>query len=333
MVQFILGKRKIEVEHQLEMKILNCNFSKGLRAEIFRLCMQNHASYSESVEKSFFWTASSETGFFDLTVRVKTVDMLKAKTIEDLTTELVATRGLSIGSVYIECCPPFTPKWVRYADFRSSGISPEYTSTPSVHSVQICHLTEECKLRMIEDSTKSYVKVGSILEKCHLVPRYRCKESENDPMNLIFLTHALHYPLDNSEIRVRGGNRTRSVAVPKICLSLAKDEFPGRYKNALVSREFYGRQTPMTEVFLALLFRIEDDNYLTSVLDLLKPGSRRDGDMLITSVLIRHNDESVSDFEEFVRKNKIYTTALWRKAPAEVSLDEVDEYVLQGEDT
>ena len=34
----------------------------------------------------------------------------------------------------------------------------------------------------------------------------------------------------------------------------------------------------------------------------------------------------------FVRLNKKYSTELWRKAPAEESLGEVDEYVIQEED-
>jgi hypothetical protein len=78
----------------------------------------------------------------------------------------------------------------------------------------------------------------------------------------------------------------RSVAVPKICFSLVKDGFDSRYDNALVSREYCGRKTSMTEVFLAVLFRVDDEDYMKVVLDLLKPGSRRDGAMLVTSVLI-----------------------------------------------
>ena len=71
---------------------------------------------------------------------------------------------------------------------------------------------------------------------------------------------------------------------------------------------------------------------MKSVLDLLKPGSSRDGTMLVTSVLIRHEDESVEDFEDFVRENKKYSVALWRKAPGEVSMEARDEYALQETD-
>jgi hypothetical protein len=267
---------------------------------------------------------------FDLVVKVKTLDLLKAKKIVESTEELCAVRGFEVSLESVERCAPFAQNWVRAADFVSSGTSPEYTPTPSVHSTKEYHLSEDVQLRMIEDTTKSYVKVSLIAEECHLAPRYKYKKFENDPMNRIFLTHNLHYPLDNSEIRVR--DRGRSVAVPKICLSLAKDEFAGRYGNATISREFCGRQTSMTEVFLAVLFRVCDEDYMKSVLDLLKPGSRRDGAVLVTSVLIRHEDESVEDFEDFVRENKKYSAALWRKAPGEVSMEAKDEYVLQEVD-
>jgi len=315
--------------HQLDMKISNCNISKGMRAEIFRICMNNDACYCDSANDSFKWVPS-ERDLFDLAVKVKTLDLLKAKKIVESTEELCALRGFKVSVEAVERCAPFVQNWVRVSDFLSSGTSPEYTPTPSVHSAKECHLTEDVQLRMIEDSTKSYVKVALIAEECHLAPRYKYKKFENDPMNRVFLTHNLHYPLDNSEIRVR--DRGRSVAVPKICLSLAKDEFVGRYDNALVSREYCGRKTSMTEVFLAVLFRVDDEDYMKAVLDLLKPGSRRDGAVLVTSVLIRHEDESVEDFEDFVRENKKYSVALWKKAPAEVSMDAKDEYVLQAED-
>ena len=317
---------------EVEMKILNCNFSKGLRAEIFRICISNYAHYNESVGNSFLWTASSlEEGAFDLTVKVKTIDMLKARMIINNTKELATLRRLTIASVSTVRCAQFTPNWVDISDYQSSEISPEYTPTPSVRSVKGCQVTEEVQLRMIEDSTKPHIVVALIAEKCHLAPRHKYKKDENNPMNIIFLSKILHFPLDNSEIRFND-RRRGSVAVPKICLSLAKDEFPGRYANGLVSKEFFGVLTPMTEVFLALHFRVHNEQYLNSVLDLLKPGSRRDGAVLVTSVLIRHEDESLADFERFVRENKKYSTALWRKTPAVVSLDEVDEYVLQEED-
>ena len=239
----------------------------------------------------------------------------------------ICVREFKVSVESVEPCETFVPNWVKVADFVSSGISPEYTPTPSVHSAMECHPSEDVQLRMIEDSTKSYVKVTLIVEECHLVPRYKYKKFENDPMNHIFLSHILHYPLDNSEIRVR--DRGRSVAVPKICLSLAKDEFAGCYANVAISKEYCGHQTPMTEVFLAVLFRVEDEDYMKSVLDLLKPGSSRDGAVLVTSVLIRHEDESVEDFADFVRENKKYSVALWRKAPGEVSMEARDEYALQ----
>jgi hypothetical protein len=88
----------------------------------------------------------------------------------------------------------------------------------------------------------------------------------------------------------------------------------------------------MTQVFLAMLFRIYDEHYTTAILDLLKPGSGRVGNILITSVLIRHEEENVKDFENFVRENKKYSMTLWRKAPDDVSFEEKDEYVLQQED-
>ena len=317
--------------HEVEMKILNCNFSKGLRAEIFRICINNYAHYNESVGNSFFWTASSlEEDTFDLTVKVKTIDILKARMIVNNTKDLADTRRLTFSSKPLVPCAQFAPNWVDISDYQSSGTSPEYTPTPSVRSIKECHLTEEVQLRMIEDPAKSYITVALILEKCHLAPRYKYKKDENDPMNIIFLTHNLHFPLDNSEIRCN--DRRRSVAVPKICLSLAKEDFPGRYAHGLVSKEYYGVLTPMTEVFLALHFRVHNEHYLNSVLDLLKPGSRRDGDVLVTSVLIRHEDEKLDHFERFVRENKKYSTELWRKAPAVESLDELDEYVLQEED-
>jgi hypothetical protein len=80
---------------------------------------------------------------------------------------------------------------------------------------------------------------------------------------------------------------------------------------------YNGRQTSMTEVFLAILFRVEDEDYMTSVLDLLKPGSSRDGAVLVTSVLIRHEDESVDDFEDFVRENKKYSMSLYAEPEVE----------------
>jgi len=316
--------------HEVEIKILNCNFSKGLRAEIFRICINNFAHYNESVNNSFLWTASSlEEGTFDLTVKVKTIDMLKARMIINNIKELATMRRLTIASVsLVACARQFSPNWVEISDYQNSGICPEYTPTPSVLSVQKCHLTEEVQLRMIEDPAKSYIIDALILEKFHLAPRHKYKKDVNNPMNIIYITHTLHFPLENSEIRLND-----SVSVPKIFLSLAKEDFPGRYANDLVSKDFYGVPTQMTEVFLVLHFRVHDELYLNSVLDLLKPGSRRDGDVLITSVLIRHEYESLADFERFVRENKKYSTDLWRKAPAVESLGDVDEYVLQEEDT
>lgn len=315
--------------HQLDMKILKCNMSKGMRAEIFRICMKNDASYCDSVNDSFQWVPS-ERGLFDLVVKVKTLDSLKAKKIVEGTEELCALRGFTVHVEAVERCAHFVPNWVRVSDFLSCGTSLEYSPAPSVHSAKECHLSEDVQLRMIEDSTNSYVKVALIVQECHLIPRYKYKKFENDPMNRIFLTQNLHYPFDNSEIRVR--DRGRSVAVPKICFSLAKDEFAGRYDHRHVSKVFGGRETLMTEVFLALLFRIDDDDYMNAVLDLLKPGSRRDGAVLVTSVLIRHEGESVEDFEDFVRENKKYSVALWRKAPPDVSMEAKDEYFLQTED-
>mmetsp|Transcript_21847 Transcript_21847/g.30056 ORF Transcript_21847/g.30056 Transcript_21847/m.30056 type:complete len:310 (-) Transcript_21847:157-1086(-) len=297
-------------------------------SEIFNVCIQNHASYFESVGNSFFWTSSSKEGSFDLTIKIKTEDMLKATTIAELTTKLATSRGYFI-STFIEGCPPFTQNWVRVEDIQSCEISPEHTPTFSVHSLQKCFVSQgEVQLRMIENPSASYIIVFPVLEKFHLVPRYKYKKYEKDPMNLIYLTFSLRIPLKNSEID--HGDYYRAVSVPKICLSLAKEEFPGRYENVLVFKEFYGRQVPMTEVFLALLFRVYDEIYLTKILDLLKPGSVREGAVLVTSVLIRHEEESLADFEGFVRENKNYSTTLWRKAAADQ--DELVEYVLREED-
>ena len=291
--------------------------------------MSNHASYCDSLENSFKWVPSQQ-GLLDLVLKVKTIDVLKAKTISEQIVEMVAPRGLTVDHVSMEPCATFEPNWVKLLDYKSSGISPEFTPTPSVHSAKVCRISPDVQLRMIEDSNKSYVMAGLILQECHLAPRYKYRKFENHPMNRIFLTQNLHYPLDNSEVRVR--DRGRSVAVPKMCFSLAKDEFGGGYENVLISKDHYGRQIPMTQVFLAMLFRIYDEPYTTAILDLLKPGSGRVGNILITSVLIRHEEENVKDFENFVRENKKYSMTLWRKAPDDVSFEEKDEYVLQQED-
>ena len=307
--------------------------SRGLRAEVFKICSDNFASYNGSVDESFFWKASSsEVGAFDLAVSVKTTDRLRARKIENEINELAARRGYTVACESTVACAEFSPNWVDCKDYRSSGTSPDYTPTPSVQSDKGCKLNEEVQLRMIEDSSQSYIIVALILEKFHLAPRCKYKKDENNPMNIIYLSHILHFPLENSEIRYID-RRRGSVAVPKICFSLAKEKFVDRYANRIVSKQFYGVLMQMTEVFLALHFRVYDEHYMKSVLDLLKPGSCRDGDVLITSVLIRHQDESVDDFEGFVRENKKYSTELWRKAPVgEVSLNEVDEYVLQEDD-
>jgi hypothetical protein len=81
-----------------------------------------------------------------------------------------------------------------------------------------------------------------------------------------------------------------------------------------------------TEVYLAIFTRIDDDEYITLLQDLLKPGTVRIGNILITPVLIRH-----TDFEYFFRKNKRYSVKLWSKVP-EMSTEEKDEYQLQAED-
>lgn len=119
--------------------------------------------------------------------------------------------------------------------------------------------------------------------------------------------------------------------MPKICFSLAKDEFPELYSNEVKTTPLYGRNIAVTDVFLAVLFRVHDEDYLVSVLDLLKPTSTRAGNKLVTSVLIRHEDESVDDFEDFVRENKIYTQKLWQKAPG-FTKEAKDEYELQEDD-
>ena len=316
--------------HKLTMNIMRCSMSKGLRAEIFRICMNHDASYCDSPNHSIMWIESSDfDDSYDLVVEVKTSHRhAKTKKIEEATEDLCNYRGFKVETV-LERCTPYEQNWVKMAHFMSSGISPEYSPTPSVSSTKECQLSMDVQLRMIEDQNKSYIRVSLIVEKCHLVPRYKYKKFENDPMNLIYLTHNLHYPLDNSEIRVN--DRGRSVAVPKICFSLAKDELPDQYHNALISKECFGHRTQMTEVFLAILFRVSDDGYITSVFDLLKPGSKRDGNMLITSVFIRHEYESVEDFEDFVRENKSYSMRLWSKAP-EMSFDLKDEYELEEED-
>ena len=312
------------------MKILHCSMSKGLRAEIFHYCITYDASYCDSVNDSFEWIPS-QLNLSDLAVKVKAFDLMKIKKIVEKTQELCVLRRFRVIIESIEPCASFAANWVNIDDFVSSGDSPEYTPTHSLHSTKtICQISEEMQLRMIEDVNKSYVQVALIAEVCHLAPRYKYKNLANDPMNRIFLTHILHFPLDNSEIRVR--DRGCSVAVPKICFSLTKDEFVGRYDNALICKEFKGRQTSMTEVFLAILFRVDDEVYMNSVFDLLKPGSRRDGSVLVTSVLIRHDDEKVDDFEDFVRENKKYSMALWRKAPGEVSKVNKEVYTLLEED-
>jgi hypothetical protein len=169
------------------MKILNCNMSKGMRAEIFRICMNNDASYCDCVNDSFKWMPS-ERDLFNLAVKVKTLDMLKAKKIVEVTRELCAVRGFVVNVISLEQCMPFEPNWVQVTDFISSGTSPEY---PSIHSTKDCHLSEDVQLRMIEESKKSYVKVSLIVEECHLAPCYRYKKFINDPMNRIFLSHNL----------------------------------------------------------------------------------------------------------------------------------------------
>jgi len=289
--------------------------------------MLNDASYCDSMEDSFTW--APRLTVYDLVVKVKTLDMLKAKKIKEGITELAAARGCKANLTSLEICAQYKQNWVDIQDFKSSGISPEYSPTPSVHSAVECSLSAETQLRMVEDPKKSYIKVGLIVQECHLAPRYKYKRYANDPMNIVYLTQNLHFPLDNSEIRVRDGGR--SVAVPKICFSLAKDEFPGQYSNELKTTPLCGRNIAVTEVFLAVLFRVLDEDYLVAVLDLLKPTSKRADDKLVTSVLIRHEDESVDDFEDFVRENKIYTQKLWQKAPG-FTKEAKDEYELQEED-
>ncbi len=44
------------------------------------------------------------------------------------------------------------------------------------------------------------------------------------------------------------------------------------------------------------------------VYDLLKSDSQIKGNILVTSVFIRHRDDSVKDFEHFVREIKKYRT-------------------------
>jgi len=145
---------------------------------------------------------------------------------------------------------------------------------------------------MVEDWTQSYITVAPVVVKHFLVPRYLIEENEMNPMNIIYPSLNLYVPLDNSEKRWCGAGL--HVYVPKICLSLAKDEFPGQYSSPIISREFYGYQTLMTEVFLVMIFRANDEDYKEAVLDLLKSGSHRVGAVLITSVLIRHEVESVA---------------------------------------
>jgi hypothetical protein len=279
------------------------------------------------MEDSFTWVQS--LAVCDLVVKVKTMDIWKAKKITEGITELAAARGCKANVTSFEICPQYKQNWVNIQHFKSSGISTEYSSTPSVHSAVECSLSAETQLRMVEDPQKSYIKVGLIVQEYHLAPRYKYKRYANDPMNIVYLTHNLHFPLDNSEIRVR--DRGLSVAVPKICFSLAKDEFPGLYSNEVKTTPLCGRNIAVTEVFLAVLFRVHDEDYLVAVLDLLKPTSKRAGDKLVTSVFIRHEDESVDDFEDFVRENKIYTQKLWQKAPG-FTKEAKDEYELQEED-
>ena len=80
------------------MKILHCNISKGMRAEIFRICMTNDASYCDSANDSFKWIPSHRN-LFDLVVKVKTLDSLKIKKIVESTKALCVLRGLK---VYVE---------------------------------------------------------------------------------------------------------------------------------------------------------------------------------------------------------------------------------------
>jgi hypothetical protein len=215
-----------------------------MRAEIFHICANNHGNYCGSVANSFLLTPSSQVvkGAFDLTVNVTTLCVLNARLIMKNTKKLATSRGNTVATASIVDCEPFHPKWVDISDYQASEINLEYSSVLSLHE---CHPSEEVQLRMIEDPAKSR---NSVLEKFFIAPRYvKC---ENDPMNVIFVSHFFHSSLDNS------------VAVPKICLSLAREEFPGRYPNSVVSREFNGFPTPMTEVFLAILFRVNDGIYL-----------------------------------------------------------------------
>jgi hypothetical protein len=66
-----------------------------MRAEIFRICMNNDASYCDSANDSFKWIPS-QRDMFDLVVKVKTLDLLKAKKIVESTEELCAVRGFEV---------------------------------------------------------------------------------------------------------------------------------------------------------------------------------------------------------------------------------------------
>lgn len=316
----MLSHTDVNLPRLVEMIIRSCSASEGLRAEAFRICMQNDASYCDSIETSFTWV--QRLTVCDFVVKVKTMDMWKAKKITEGIWELASARGFQADLTSFEICPPFKQNWVHLRD--SSGTSPKYSPTPSVHSA----LSAEIQLRMVEDPKQSHIKVCPIVQEYHLAPRHKYKLYANDPMNIVYL-NSLHAHLDNSEIRVRDGGRF--VAVPKICFSLAKDEFPGQYSNEVKTTPLYGRSIAVTEVFLAVLFRVLDEDNLMAVLDLLKPTSKRADDMLVTSVLIRHEDESVDNFEDFVRENKIYTQKLWQKAPGFIKGSK-DEYKLQEED-
>lgn len=218
------------------------------------------------------------------------------------------------------------PIFVSVQHFRSSGISPEYSPTPSVgSSSKVTNVSEEKQLRMIEDPGYSHLRIGG-LQQCHLLPRYRYQKYVRHPMNIIFLSAALHGALDSSESRTR--SRGRSVAVPTICFSLAKDEFRDEYANRVVTKEYGGVEEEMVEVFLAVLFRVTNHEYMSHMLAMLKTGSVQRGDVLITSVFLRRQYESTKDFEFFVRGNKTYSVNLWRK----VSEIDQTEYYLQEED-
>lgn len=323
-----LGASPFHAPQILTVTIRRCSASKGLRSGILRICQDDFAAYCDSADQSFRWIASehSSAGQRDLFVRVRTMTKRDAVSIQRRIEELCGYRRFEAEFSMEPDLDISEPNFVSVQHFRSRGISPENSPTPSVgSSSKVAHVSEEKQLRMIEDPGCSHLRVGG-LRQCHLLPRYRYQKYARHPMNSIFLSAALHRALDSSESSTR--SRGRSVAVPTICFSLAKDEFRDEYANTVVTKEYGGVEEEMVEVFLAMLFRVTNHEYMSHVLAMLKPGSEQRGDVLITSVFLRREYENAKDFEYFVRGNETYSVELWRK----VSDIDQNEYYLQEED-